>query len=157
MSILYVYPIYAYIHITTGMEYPVTVNRHRRACPGCSWVPTMQTTMSYSLMCLRSLELVDISIGDAGACSLATALGAGCNALMLDDVALVSDAIGEVGAGAFARAVDAGAMKGHDGGGRLWLAGSFCQTGGQGFTALTKACDKSGLPLELEHGIPWGM
>ena len=73
-------------------------------------------------------------------------------------VALGGDGIGDAGAIALARALDAGAMRiavrsRHA---RLWAFGSFSSAPGAGFRALTSACDRHRVPLELDYGFEWG-
>ena len=138
-----------------GVPFAIGDNSRTVACRTCRCVPTYRAT---PLTALRSLEIVGCAVSDAGTEALATALAPGSAAWRLTFLALGSDGIGEAGARALASALDAGAMRSaiEMRVARLWSFGRFSSTCGAGFAALTRACDRHGVVLELDHGTEWG-
>jgi hypothetical protein len=139
-----------------GTPLPVNVDPWKDACQSCGRRGDRESRRSLlALTQLQSLELVGTGVGDAGASALANALGRGGNARALGYVALVSEVLGHEGAHAFACVLDDSYASTHIC--RLWLSGSFEETTGSGFHALTSACDRRRVHLELAHGFVWGM
>jgi hypothetical protein len=143
-----------------GKTFPMDCNSKRMACPSCGGRPpsSRRGREATPLLQLRSLELRECCVGDVGTTALATALAPGCSAFWFRFLALGADGLGEAGASALARSLDAGGFRvaSEHGYGRMWVYGDFSTTCGDGFTALTAACDRHGVLLELDHGIPWG-
>lgn len=107
------------------------------------------------LLRLRSLQIDGCGIGDAGVEALAAALaGFNSRVAFLTHVALGSEQTGDAGANAIARALEAekGALRYavEQGCARLQVSGRFSRTHGQGFAALTSACEQRRVLLEVE-------
>lgn len=141
-----------------GASFGIDCDARTSACAACGRTPEAGWLRDEPFFDLHELELVGCGVGDAGVTALAVALTRGTRAFSLCFLALGADRVGDEGASALAAALEAGAMRRaiERRLGCLWAFGSFSATCGTGFVALTSACDRLGMRLELDHRIPWG-